>query len=253
MSSALSKANFCPFFLFPPKEIRSCCAGVASVRDGSGPSSPPGPGPADTARGTALSTAARRTAMRSVPPQPRPRPPPAAIPAPLSSPQRPHPEHSPYLPPARLPSPVPVPAPTPTPERGSDGTAPLWGRPRKGGAVPNRAGPIPDGGSAPSPALATGLYRNPGRALRAVSIFRFWRQVLLNLSLPGPAAGSRGNVSLVKKGSAEEALNAASARAAPPRPAAVEASGGSERREQRKGGRTAAHMAPNLPPRINQH
>lgn len=103
-SSALSKANFCPFFFFP-KKIQRCRAEGRSVRygsvwDGSNPSSPPGRGPAGTAR----STAPRRTATRSVPPvtpQLRPRPPPAAIPAPLRSPRRPHPEHSPYLSPAR--------------------------------------------------------------------------------------------------------------------------------------------------------
>lgn len=148
---------------FPPKKIQRCRAEGRSVRygsvwDGSNPPSPPGRGPAGTAR----STAPRRTATRSVPPvtaQLRPRPPPAAIPAPLRSPRRPHPEHSPYLSPARHSTvqhalPVPVPVPTPAPQGVSDGTAPSWGRPGRGGAVPDRAEPSPAGGSAPSPAPA---------------------------------------------------------------------------------------------------
>lgn len=64
---------------FPPKKIQRCRAEGRSVRygsvwDGSNPPSPPGRGPAGTAR----STAPRRTATRSVPPvtaQLRPRPP----------------------------------------------------------------------------------------------------------------------------------------------------------------------------------
>lgn len=50
--------------------------------------------------------------------------------------------------------PVPVPVPTPAPQGVSDGTAPSWGRPGRGGAVPDRAEPSPAGGSAPSPAPA---------------------------------------------------------------------------------------------------
>lgn len=158
---------------FSPKKIQRCRAEGGSVRygsvwDGSNPSSPPGRGPAGTAR----STAPRRTATRSVPPvtpQLRPRPPPAAIPAPLRSPRRPHPEHSPYLSPARhgtARSPGPGSNPSSAGRLGRH--RPVVGPPGEGRSCAGPSRAVTRGGlrSQPRscPALAAGLRRSPGCA-----------------------------------------------------------------------------------------
>lgn len=51
----------------------------------------------------------------------------------------------------------------------------------------------------------------PGPRLIHCCYFKGSETIFLHLSSPGPGAGSKGNVSLVKKGTTEEALNAASA------------------------------------------
>lgn len=54
-------------------------------------------------------------------------------------------------------------------------------------------------GAWPRPRLINGCY------------FKGLQTIFLNLPSPRPGVGSKGNVSLVKKGTTEEALNAASA------------------------------------------
>lgn len=180
-------------FLFPPKKIQRCCAGGGSVQDGSKPSSPPGPGPpiphavphSAPPHGAPLCARSHRSPG---PARPQQRSRTAELPAAPASRARPVPLSGT----ARLPSPVPVPAPTPTPERGSDGTAPLWGRPRKGGAVPNRAGPILDGGSAPSPAAAAPPWHRGSIGTQAVPYESFlFSDFGDNFSLIYPSPGQQ--------------------------------------------------------------